>query len=195
MKKILIIVTVWGCFLSLATFAVFNLPWLLLYVGINSLPNPPQPSITYGEFPFKLVYEIDGKQRVIEDTLICEYDGLGKNEGIGKYIKWKKSYASGNSQVLLLNANNVKGIMYGKEEVVNQEVYYDPGPSEYYMGDDEYKGYEPSFPDASFLEKYSQGRSVSGVIHANELLEKFHIKLISWESSPPIKNTFIESEK
>ncbi len=48
-----------------------------------------------GEFPFCLEYEIKGKRSVIQDTLICEYDGIGINEGQGKYREWKEHLASG----------------------------------------------------------------------------------------------------
>ena len=36
----------------------------------------PEPKIKYGEFPFVLTYEVDGEIRVIEDTIVCEYEGL-----------------------------------------------------------------------------------------------------------------------
>lgn len=73
-------------------------PWATMFFGISSFPNPTKPEITHGEFPFHLVYEINGETKVIEDTLICEYDGIGMNEGNGKYRKWKESLASGNKK-------------------------------------------------------------------------------------------------
>jgi len=36
---------------------------------------PPEPEITYGEFPFRLEYEIDGERFVIEDVVIVEFMG------------------------------------------------------------------------------------------------------------------------
>ena len=47
------------------------------------------PEIRYGEFPFRLEYEINGERFVIEDTVICEFDGIGWNEAQGKFRKWK----------------------------------------------------------------------------------------------------------
>ena len=38
--------------------------------------NPPAPEITYGEFPIKVTCEINGEIKVIEDTVICEFDGF-----------------------------------------------------------------------------------------------------------------------
>jgi hypothetical protein len=37
-------------------------PWVMLYAGISLSSNPPTPEITYGEFPFRLEYEINGEQ-------------------------------------------------------------------------------------------------------------------------------------
>jgi hypothetical protein len=85
---------------ALVTYLVF--PWLLIFIGIQSKPNPPRPEITNGEFPFRLMYEVNGYQKVIEDTLIYEFDGYGADEGRGKYRKWKKRLASGNERITLL---------------------------------------------------------------------------------------------
>ena len=33
------------------------------------------PQITEGEFPFVLEYEINGERHIIEDTVVCKFDG------------------------------------------------------------------------------------------------------------------------
>ncbi|WP_336297944.1 hypothetical protein [Aneurinibacillus uraniidurans] len=66
--------------------AYLTLPWLFILVHIQLQPNPPRPEIIYGEFPFRLEYEINGQRKVIENILICEFDGFGANEGIGKFL-------------------------------------------------------------------------------------------------------------
>ncbi|MDN9010180.1 hypothetical protein [Brevibacillus laterosporus] len=45
-------------------------PWIMISLGISSLPNPTKPEITSGEFLFRLVYMINGETKVIEDTLM-----------------------------------------------------------------------------------------------------------------------------
>ena len=55
--------------------------------GFNFLLSVPEPRIKYGEFPFKLIYEIDGKTMTIEDTIICEFDGFKVVGEAGKYSK------------------------------------------------------------------------------------------------------------
>lgn len=77
MKKILVTITGWVCFSMLAVIIFVSWPWLLLIIGINSQPNPPQPTIKHGQFPFRLEYELNGQRKIIEDTLICEFDGSG----------------------------------------------------------------------------------------------------------------------
>jgi hypothetical protein len=180
-------------FVAFVFVAYFALPWILIFIGIHSGPNPPRPEITYGEFPFRLEYEINGERKVIQDTLICEFDGFGADEANGKYRKWKDSLASGNSfRQPLLEAN-------GREEI----TYY-PGIAKYFMGDlGQNEEFQQTIADSIIIERGSRiikkdGRvferdgktSSNQYSNANELLESYHIKLISWDSTPPIKNTF-----
>ncbi|NKQ21790.1 hypothetical protein HFD84_18410 [Brevibacillus laterosporus] len=126
----------------------------------------------------------------MQDTLICEYDGIGMDEGQGKYRKWKGHLASGKERVLLLEVDNPVSLGSDKK-VMKQEIYYSIGSERYYMGDTkEYEIYEQSFPEASYFEQYEDGSSSGGVIQADELLEKYNIKLISWDYTQPIKNSF-----
>ncbi|CAM2776464.1 hypothetical protein PASE110613_00125 [Paenibacillus sediminis] len=164
--------------LAFAIIAYIALPWFLILIGIQLEPNPPRPEITHGEFPFRLEYEINGERKVIQDTLICEFDGFGTNEARGKYRKWRERLSSGNERIALLKVNKTK------------EIFYAPGSANYYMGDlGNTEEYEPLFPNALFFEKESSGTN-TGIIHADELFNKYHIRLISWDSIPPIKNNF-----
>ncbi|KPU42116.1 hypothetical protein OXPF_38950 [Oxobacter pfennigii] len=160
------------------------LPWVMIGLGISLLPNPPKPEIIYSEFPFRLVYEINGEKKVIEDTLICKYDGVGMDEGRGKYREWKEHLASGNQKILLLKVDDKK------------EIYYYPGSAQYYMGDmNEGVTYTHSFPNARYFEKYADGSIRDGIIRADELFNKYHIKLLSWDYTQPIKNNFPGTKK
>jgi hypothetical protein len=171
-------------------------PWLLMFVGIQLEPNPSRPAITYAEFPFRLEYEINGERRVVQDTLICEYDGIGSNEGSGKYRKWKGRLASGNQKIVLLQAKDASGIAFKNKKTIRQEIFFDPGPAWYYMGDSESDdGYKSLYPNASFSEQYQDGTVAKGIIQADELLDRFNIKLISWDYTKPIKNSFSSNKK
>lgn len=164
-------------FVAFVFVAYFAFPWIIIFIGIHSGPNPPRPEITYGEFPFRLEYEINGERKVIQDTLICEFDGFGADEGRGKYREWRERLASGNESVTLLKMDTTK------------EIYFSTGSAGYYMGDPEHRRKDSSFPNASVIEKKG-GITSDKFLRADELLDKYHIKLISWDDSPPIKNTF-----
>ena len=59
-------------------FVIFLINFLVwtsvLVVGLLS-PNLTEPAITSGEFPFVIEYEFEGKTYIIEDTLVCSYEG------------------------------------------------------------------------------------------------------------------------
>lgn len=52
------------------------------------------PAVEYGEFPFKVVYEVNGETMETEDTLVFEYNGVGWNEGVGTYYQWNTRFLS-----------------------------------------------------------------------------------------------------
>ncbi|WP_145051483.1 hypothetical protein [Paenibacillus xylanexedens] len=163
-------------------FLFLSLPWLLIFIGLKTLPDPPLPKVKYGEFPFRLEYDIDGQRRVIQDTLIVEYDGIGMNEGNGKFRKWEQRLKSGKENITLLKVNN------------SFEIYYPPGSARYYMDDlEDYVEYKHSFPDAEFIERDGEITRY-GIVYAEELLDKYQIKLISWEHTQPIENSFLETD-
>ena len=178
-------------------FSIFVLPWLLIAVIPIGDNTEYVPEITYGEFPFKLVYEIEGKEFTIEDTLICKYNGYGKNEGTGKYIRWKTEFASGNKRIVLFEMSGLelsisKRLDYNAEKAsqYTTHVHYDVGAPEYYMGSATNKIEQlGSFPNARlFIEKKGKGSDLH--ITAQNLLDKYNIELISWDHAEPIENTF-----
>ena len=164
-------------------FLAAMIPILMLGLPISSClqPAPPRPEITYGEFPFRLVYELNGEEIVVEDTVVCKFDGFGLSwGGDGKWRKWKSYLASnGEQDVLLL--------------VVNKEmkIFYSVGGADYYMGDKKEYVYAPDYTYHQFPNAYYSNRNgLSGLILADKLLDKYGIKLISFEPSDPIQNTF-----
>ena len=168
----------------------YNLPWLLIRFGIQSMPVPKNPEITHGEFPFQLEYEINGQIILVEDILVCEYLGVGTDEGRGKYRMWDKHLVSGSDQIVLLEVSNPVG-KKSTSQILSQIIYYDPGPANYYMGDKD-KGtiYKHMFPDAYFYEQYEDGSTVQGRIYADDLYSKFNIKMLDWNYAQPIENIF-----
>ena len=155
--------------------------WGLLYAGLALSPDPPKPHITEAEFPFTLVYEIDGEQFTVSDIYVCEYDGIGMNEGVGKYRKWKgymKSKGEESSDEIVL-------IKDGKKTVCASV-----GDAYAYMGDDDYidttGGNMLSFYVTESNGSYQSWRALS----TDVLEEEYGVTVISWQFTPPIKNTF-----
>ena len=93
MKNIFVIISI--------VVAIFFI--IVVINGCDYTLNPPKPKITYGEFPFRLTYELDGEIKVIEDTVICEFDGFESRGTAGRYRIWKTSLKSGNERLTLLD--------------------------------------------------------------------------------------------
>ena len=163
---------------------VTNSLLVLLTIGLIMMPcscfflgaNPPMPEVTYGEFPFRLEYKINGELVNIEDVVICEFDGFGWNEMRGKYRKWT-SHLSNNkkeSAVLIIIDEKVK-------------IYCYVGSAEYYMGDEKWPELKPLTPRFVHINRSPNDMNVYEI---QDFIEKYNLKLISWEFTVPIVNTF-----
>jgi hypothetical protein len=167
-------------------FSIFVLPWLTYYVSFLFLPSPPKPEIRYGEFPFRLVYELNGEQIIVEDTVICEFDGIGVNAGLGKHRMWRGRLASNGKDKVLLAVDG------------NRTIFFSVGGADFYMGDVEMFKYETEYDYHQFPRAfYSEITDIDGTsfvrtggVPIDELRDKYGIVLISWEPSEPIINSF-----
>ena len=162
--------------------------WFFLEVtGVLGIifPNPLKPEITYAEFPFALEYEVDGKHYKYEDVFICEYKGCALNSGsMEKERQWEGKLKSGNDQITLFEndeleiftfptglADSFAGAMMGDENLAEHVI--------------------DTFPSVMHREAWTKEHGKSYSFDGNdELMEKYNIRLISWECAPPIKNTF-----
>jgi len=142
-------------------------------------PNPPRPAITYGEFPFALVYELNGEEKVIEDVLIIEYNGIFVHGG-GRNRWWVHRLKSEDNLITLLRIDETTVIHYPIS-------MFSIG---YYMGD---SGGGIGFSQSASRHNSQQNPtfSMEGYrINPEELLDVYGIRIISWEIAPPIVNTF-----
>lgn len=159
-------------------FVVFSfvaLPWTLIYVGGWFSPNPPQPEITYGEFPFKLVYEMKDETIVVEDTYICEYDGIGWNEGSGKQRKWKG----------YVKSTGDEGVLIAQDE--NCKIYCYIGSAQYYMGDENQTQESPS----PVFVKISVDENITNEqLLLEDALSSYGIQPVELVTTEPIENQF-----
>lgn len=184
MKKVFAIITIGvGIIVLLFVFIVSGAIFMFN-------PNPPIPEIQYGEFPFTLTYELDGEVKVVKDTVICEFEGFVNRGSAGKARKWKTSLKSGKEQITLLDLRPFEEINEFGQTMLELYFYY--GTAAYYMGD-ESNPFSRNAQDLGWVEyKYQtrDGKIGSSAYKADVAWEKYKIKLISWEPSQPIKNSF-----
>lgn len=113
---------------------------------------------------------------VIEDIIICEFDGFNLNWGADKTLKWKIYFASGRAMISTSTAD----ILIDN----SRQLYFILGYPQYYMGVD----------GESFVFRAYQKRETSWprieLIELDELLDTFGIRVIHYEFAPPINNTF-----
>ena len=181
----LTILIVVGEFVGMSVLGVLvaGLPWTIIYIGGYLSPDPPQPQVEYAEFPFELVYEIEGEERTVKDTLVIEHKGVKWNEAQGKHNKWNrylksqrvKGYIRHN--VILFN-----GLLENGDSAI---IYLELGSCEYYMGlEDDMKYYY--YSDIKPGDLVINSRTYTGPINEEELFEKFNIKIIKKTISDPI---------
>ncbi len=156
----------------------------------------PAPQITEGEFPFVLEYEMDGQRYIIEDTVVCSFDGYDLSDPfpfIDYSRSWYQSLKSGEEQkrlILELDKNTESVLTKGRINTEsNVNLFY--GSGGYYLGDPEDS---KRVPCINYVEEY---KTTEKVIHyevtklTNEQLEEyFGIKIVRFEFSSPIENRF-----
>ena len=158
-------------------------PWIFMGCMAILEPAPPAPQETYGEFPFKISYEIDNKTVTIEDTLVIEYKGTKWNEGLGKYNHWSRYFK--NQRVNGISSDEIilySGFLDNGNPVT---IYFELGSCEYYMGlpeADSYYMYNEIYSGDIVL---NAGEHV-GCISEDELYNKFGIKVVEKFVSPPL---------
>ena len=146
-------------------------------------PDPDKPEVTYGEFPFTLIYEIDGETITIEDTLVIRYKGVGANEGVGKYNEWDRYLKSQTDEGYIRHSVRLfDGLL---ENGNSATIFLELGSCEYYMGLQEdmiYYYYTDMKPgDIAILT-----HEYTGPLSEETLYNDYGIKIIKKELSPPV---------
>ncbi len=165
-----------GClfFLSLV-------PMLLILAIFSRAPSSDVPIVKHGEFPFHIVYEIDGERRSIDETIICDYIGKGMNEDQGNFIEWEGRLANANKITNFFgDADRVMTItLY--EDVIdeNNKITCDIGNPQYYLGYYNYEDYKPG------RIRFSNNDDTALILDEVELWEKYKIKIIEMKFSEP----------
>lgn len=175
-------------------------PWLSLWFGLSLMPTPPKPSVDMAEFHFELKYELNNETIIISDKAICKFDGYNEKTEAGQSRKWEISTSEsisikddGEKDSLL-----VKLIDLSEENEYDEfghkilELYFYGGNGYHYMSDflGDHNRDEQEFNYVSYRYKTTEGNIGHSSITADEAYEKYKIRLISWNASPPIENNF-----
>jgi len=184
-KNVLRLIKWVSLFLVVIVLAILT-PFIMFHAWpLLAWPSPPAPEIKYAEFPFKLEYELNGEIFVVEDALICEFDGFGANYSrIEKFREWKLYLLSGKDRIILMQEEEI-------EIFVTAETLSWNG-AKYYMGDPEgaYSEEYANLPSAWYKKDFDDERENAYIFPAEKMWERYKLRIISWEIADPIENTF-----
>ena len=138
-----------------------------------------KPTVTEGEFPFSITYELDGKTVTINEVYKARYV---RNEG----------YADSKSRVYVGEIGNMgedNTIYTLKKNASGRIELWTHFYADYMMGDSEYD----YFGDEAFEPRIYYYDSEENEYYEEETLSAQGVKLISFEYPTPIENTFVFS--
>jgi len=150
------------------------------------ISEPSRPEITYGEFQFKITYKVNDETKVLEDIVVCEFDGFEKLGTAGKVRKWKSWLKSGRDKLVLF---------HNTDSDVEFLIYSSYGLPGYYMGDlmymsnEDYEKMMSIDKELGYIE-WKNGIQTGTTITAEEAREKYGIKIVNIQYDKPISNSF-----
>lgn len=150
---------------------------IVVYSVISSIAF--KPTVTEGEFPFSITYELNGERVTIEDVYKVHYV---RNDG---YADTKSRVYAGK-----LKSSGEDDTLYTlkKDENTRVELWTHFYP-DYLMGDTEYD----YFDDEAFEPRIYYYDANETEYHDEETLAAQGVKLISFEYPMPIENSFVFS--
>lgn len=176
-KTVLIIVA--GICL-IAMFSIIVMLAIPILIGL-SYPNPTKPEVSYGEFPFEIVYEFDNGERMIfEDILVIDYEGVYWNEATVKHNRWN-AYLKNKDRDLIYSDNNDCSVAFAADG--KRQIRFYLGNCEYYMGLDENQS---SLSKKGLVPGDVYDVSTGNIITDDELYNIFGIKIVEKQVPLPI---------
>ena len=143
------------------------------------------PTITYGEFPFRVEYKLEGSDEifVIEDTLICEFRGIkvrprGERFSLGNGINlYEESLMSGQEEFTIVDNDNFT-------------VKYEMGTGGYYLKDyysdgDFIANHFIVYKNQSIIDDISPGEN-----GWTEKLKNYGVYIVKYECANPVDNNY-----
>ncbi|MBR2938165.1 MAG: hypothetical protein IKB80_06730 [Oscillospiraceae bacterium] len=162
------------------------LPTIILVVAILAIAAysiissiAKKPTVTEGEFPFSITYELNGERVTIEDVYKVHYV---RNDG---YADTKSRVYAGE-----LKSSGEDDTLYTLKKDENTRVeLWSHFYADYLMGDTEYD----YFDDEPFEPRIYYYDAQETEYHDEETLSAQGVKLISFEYPAPIENSFVFS--
>ena len=170
-KKVKIILLIVALVLCL----VIIVPFLFLFgpiLGEAIFDRPSKPKVKYGEFPFELVYEYDNKEYTINETIVCDYEGISFSLDGGNSRDWN-CYVTNNDR---------HGQYYLDEDKYHTLHIQVPLEANYYMGDPKFNP-EFAIPYIFYIDE-----STGTTYYEQDLMDVVGAKIISWSPSAPLEN-------
>lgn len=177
------------------TLIILSLLFIMSFSGCEK-NYEPMPVVTQGEFPFVIEYEFNGQRYLIEDTVICTFEGYDLSNPfpfIPYSRSWEASLKSGEEEKRLLIELDPNTESFLVEGRINKEhkILLNYGQGGYYLGD---PNDADRMPCINYVEKYQTGPKETTVsvtaLSPAELEQLFGIRMIRFEFSSPIENTF-----
>ncbi len=190
-KKALIIAAIVVLLPIIGIAMLIFVPWLLFSSAILIQPPPPSPEITYGEFPISVTYQINDDVKVLNDIVVCEYEGIKISGSGSKYRSWAEKLKSGKKMLTLLDLKDEAYYTDWGTQVV--EICLDPGSAEYYLGETNPRFGPPEPPDGEWIDYLyltKDGKYGYSAFTKEEMWEKFKVKILNIDYTKPIKNSF-----
>ena len=134
--------------------------------------RPVTPKTKKAEFPFEIVYEYNNEQFTVNETIVCEYEGISfKLEG-GNSRDWN----------CYITNNDDYGRYYLDKEKYPSLYVQIPLEADYYMGDPDANP-EFSLPYIFFIDE-----STGTTYYEQDLSSVIGAKIISFKLSEPLVN-------
>ena len=148
-------------------------------IGEALFDRPSKPKVKHGEFPFELVYEYDGEQVTINETIVCEYEGISFSLDGGNSRDWN----------CYITNNERSGQYYLNEEKYPTLHIQIPLDGDYYMGDPE------ANPEYAKPYLFLVDDSTGTTYYEQDLMDVVGAKIISWEVAAPLENNMKKLKK
>lgn len=130
--------------------------------------RPSKPKIKHAEFPFELVYEYNGEEFIISESIVCDYEGISFALEGGNYRDWD-CYIT----------NNARYGQYYLDEANYPSLYIQvPLNAEYYMG-------APGAKEEPYI--FFTDESTGATYYEQDLMDVAGARIVSWSVSEPLE--------